>query len=102
MQDQINNSVWVFNGARSQFPSGVFLTVATAEAWIAKNRLTGVLTEYVIDVGTYDWAVANGYFEPKRDDQKSSEFIGRFSSASQNHIHYENGVPWGESVRRQS
>ena len=85
------NSVWVFNGARSQFPAGVFSERALAEAWIKQYKLTGVLTAYPLDKGVYDEAVDNSWFKPQREDQRSPEFIGRFSSASQEHYHYENG-----------
>jgi hypothetical protein len=83
--------VWVFNGGGA-FPSGVFTDLEIAEAWISANRLTGILTAYPLDIGVYDWAVGGGYFTPKRDDQKSPEFIGRFSSGALEHYHYEDGV----------
>ena len=84
-------SVWVFNGPRSQFPSGVFSALSSAESWIALNGLSGTLTRYPIDVGVYDWAVRLGHFKPRRDDQSDAAFIERFSSASQEHYHFENG-----------
>jgi hypothetical protein len=34
----------------------------TAEKWIHKNRLTGTLTQYPLDVGIYDWAIDNQFF----------------------------------------
>lgn len=85
------NIVWIFNGPNSSFPSGVFTQRETAERWIREHGLSGVLTAYPVDVGTYDWAVSEGYFKPKREDQRGAEFIQRFSSASQEHYHYENG-----------
>jgi hypothetical protein len=85
------DSVWVFNGARSNFPSGVFSQRDIAEEWIRAQSLTGTLTKYPIDVGAYEWAVTRGHFEPKRPDQQTPEFIGRFSDASQEHYHYEDG-----------
>jgi hypothetical protein len=66
-------------------------TVKTAEAWIKRNALTGTLTPYPVDVGTYDWAIGNGTFSPSRDDQKTPDFISRFSSASMEHYHYTDG-----------
>jgi hypothetical protein len=36
-------------------------------------------------------AVAAGHFAPARDEQRAPEFIQRFSSASQEHYHYEDG-----------
>ena len=83
--------VWIFNGSKGQFPSGVFTQREIAEEWIRNNGLTGTLTAYPLDVGTFDWAVSAGRFTPSRDDQKSAEFIGRFTSASQEHYHYEDG-----------
>ena len=85
------NTVWVFTGPRAQFPSGVFTQRDTAERWILQHRLSGTLTSYPLDVGAFDWAVSAGHFTPQRDDQRSAEFIQRFSSASQEHYHYEHG-----------
>ncbi|HVG41437.1 MAG TPA: hypothetical protein VM888_07475 [Chitinophagaceae bacterium] len=83
--------IWIFNGVGGRFPSGVFSEKETAEIWIKKNMLTGVLTLYPVDQGNYDWAVATGVFTPKNEKEKSSVFIGSFSSASQEHYHYEDG-----------
>lgn len=83
--------VWIFNGLKARFPSGVFTDREAAERWIEQHGLSGTLTAYPLDVGIYDWAVKIGYFKPKRDDQHTAEFIQRFSSASQEHYHYENG-----------
>ena len=80
--------VWVFTGGGT-FPSGVFSSREKAEAWIRANRLEGCLTRYPLDVGAYDWAVREGYFLPKRDDQRTPAFIQRFA-CGQEHYHYEN------------
>jgi hypothetical protein len=32
-----------------------------------------------------------GVFTPKKESELASEFIGRFSTAAQEHHHYENG-----------
>jgi hypothetical protein len=85
-------SVWVFNGAGAHFPAGVFTTRDRAEAWIAAHKLSGTLTEYPLDVGVYDWALARGVFRPHGDEQSSADFIQRFSSASQEHHHYDAGA----------
>lgn len=71
------SGVWVFNGNGSggRFPSGVFTTVAAAEAWITKNKLNGTLTWYPLDVGVYEWVTEiKDYWKPKREDQKTPEF----------------------------
>lgn len=83
--------IWVFNGSGSKFPSGVFAEKEQALAWVSKHQLSGVLTRYPLGVGVYDFAVETGMFRPTRDDQKSAEFIGKFSSASLEHYHCENG-----------
>jgi hypothetical protein len=86
----MNTMVWVFNGG-SPFPSGIFSSREKAEDWILKNRLSGTLTAYPVDIGTYDWAIQIGIFTPKQEKHTSPEFIQRFSSASQEHDHYEDG-----------
>ena len=83
--------VWVFNGDNSNFPSGVFSSQEKAEETIAKHKLSGILTEYGMDVLVYDWAIDNEHFKPKRDDQRTATFMQTFTSASQKHFHYENG-----------
>ena len=90
------NVIWIFTGG-GLFPSGVFSSRDLAEAWIGKHRLTGVLTKYPVDIGAYDWAIESGFFTPDRPDQSQSKFIGRFSSASQEHYHYEEGKIAGGS-----
>jgi hypothetical protein len=85
------DAIWVFDGAKSQFPGGVFTSRELAEEWIAKHALTGTLTLYPINVGVYEWAIEKGFFNPKEDKHQTSEFIGRFSSTYQEHYHYEDG-----------
>lgn len=85
-------NVWVFNGERNPFPSAVFSSREKAEVWIKENKLSGTLTAYPIDIGVYDWAVSKNYFNPKREDQKSPNSIANFSSASQEHYHYREGI----------
>lgn len=83
--------VWVFYGINGRFASGIFSNKENAEIWIKKHKLSGTLTWYIVDEGIYDWALINGYFEIKRSTQQESEFIGKFTSGSQPHFHYENG-----------
>jgi hypothetical protein len=87
--------VWVFNGAKARLASGVFSSRENAEAWIARHKLTGLLTEYPLDFGAYDWAVQHGLFRPKRPDQGTGEFIGAFTNPHLQHFHYEDGRPTG-------
>jgi hypothetical protein len=88
-------TVWVFNGARSNFPSAVFSQRELGEQWIKKNLLTGTLTRYPVDVSAYDWAISKGLFTVSKDEQREATFIQKFSSASQEHYHYEDGLPQG-------
>jgi hypothetical protein len=83
-------AVWVFNGARNHFPSGVFLTRTAAEAWITAKRLRGTLTKYPVDISVYDWAVRAGLFTPKKPKHLSADFVANFSCAGQEHVHFEN------------
>ncbi|MBW8687154.1 DUF7710 domain-containing protein [Chitinophaga rhizophila] len=83
--------VWVFHGMNSRFSGGIFTTLPLAEDWIAKHRLTGLLTAYPLDTGIYDWAIAGGLFEPKKPEHDSPNFIGGFTTAGQEHQHYEDG-----------
>jgi hypothetical protein len=83
--------VWVFNGAKWNLASAVFSSRSAAEEWISTRRLTGMLTQYPLDISVYDWVVENGLFHPKDDRQKSAAFIQGFSSAYLEHYHYEDG-----------
>lgn len=84
--------VWVFNGANAKFPSAVFLIKENAFDWIKKNKLTGVLTKYPVEMSVYEWAIESGNFKVKSERDSTPEFIGRFSSAAQEHMHFEDGV----------
>jgi len=81
-------SVWVFNGNRNHFPSGVFSSKEQAEEWIRSNRLVGTLTHYPVNIGVYEWVQEHGYWRPTREDQRTPEFIANFSSAYTGHEHY--------------
>lgn len=87
----MNDVIYIFQGENARLSSAVFSSVAQATAWIEKNSLSGVLTEYIMDYPVYDWAVDQGYFKPKSDLDRSPKFIGRFSSAYQKHWHYIEG-----------
>ena len=83
--------VWVFNGVGAKFPSAVFSSFDEACLWIGINMLSGVLTEYPVDISVYDWAITNGKFKPKKQEHETPKFIASFSSASQKHVRFENG-----------
>ncbi|MGC4054313.1 MAG: hypothetical protein QM757_34965 [Paludibaculum sp.] len=84
--------VWVFNGAQSRFPSGAFASREAAESWIRGHSLTGVLTEYPLNVGMYEYAIEHGTFTPKKEAHTTPLFIGRFSGGGIDHFHFEDGV----------
>jgi hypothetical protein len=85
------NFVWVFVGENAKFPAALFNNLQDAEFWIEKNDATGILTKYPLDISIYDWCIENSYFKPKKEHEYSARFIQSFSSASQEHFHYENG-----------
>jgi hypothetical protein len=85
-------SVWLFHAdSPGTFACAVFSTIETADEWIARVGASGTLTRYPLDVSVYDWVIAEGYWTPKRDDQRTPEFIQRFTSAYTGHHHYEGG-----------
>lgn len=84
--------VWIFNGPGGKFPGGVFESLELAENWIRDNRLTGVLTRYPLNLGSYDWAKANGLVSKQLETRADADFIGSFSSASFEHFHYTDGA----------
>jgi len=86
--------IWVFTGS-GRIPGGIFTNIERAETWIRRHGLTGVLTACPVDEGCFDWAircnVTNLNPEKLAARQFDAEFIGSFSTASQEHFHYENG-----------
>lgn len=83
--------IYVFTGQGSNFPAGIFTDITLAIQWIEKYSLSGILSSYPTNIGLYDWAIESNYFEPQKDYQKESKFIERFTSASLEHLHFENG-----------
>jgi hypothetical protein len=81
--------VWVFHGAGGRFTSGVFASQAQAEAFIERYRLAGTLTKYPVGISAYDWALQEKLFEPKQPQHYEAGFIQRFTTACQEHYHYD-------------
>jgi hypothetical protein len=71
-------SVWVFSGEGANLPAAVFTERDVAEAWILKHKVSGVLTEYPLNVCALDWAVERGYFKEKAERHRLPEFVQRF------------------------
>ena len=84
--------LWIFNGANSSFPSAVFSSEELAVTWIESNRLSGTLTQYLLDTPVLDWAIQSGWFKPSKPHHESPAFIQSFTSASQPHRHFTDGV----------
>jgi hypothetical protein len=94
--------VWVFVGEGGRLPSGVFTEDALARDWIRKHRLTGILTAYPVNTGVYEWAIEREIFQPAEARHETPTFVGRFTSASLEHSHFENGVDQLSNDERQS
>lgn len=86
-----NGHIYVFNADQACFSSAIFTTYMKAEAWIQHHYLSGILTEYPVDVGCYDWAIENGHFKDKSPIDRSPVFIGKFISAHQKNWHFKHG-----------
>ena len=89
---------WCAKQARYEcdVPWGCVFKCPSRRAWIAKHRLSGVLTMYRLDVGAYDWAVERGTFKPQKPHHFTAEFIGLFAGG-ETHFHYEVGERSGSS-----
>lgn len=76
-------SVWVFNAPSKTFSGGVFTDIDEAEKWIAKHKLTGVLTKYPLNKGALDLAIENNAIDMKPEKLsekiKNPSFIGGFT-----------------------
>lgn len=68
-----------------------FSSRENAEAWILKHGLSGTLTHYPVDIGMYEYSIANGTFTPKKPEHTTSLFIGKFSGGGVDHAHFEDG-----------
>ncbi len=83
--------MYVFIGEGSNFPSGIFTTLLNAKEWIEKHSLNGILNKYPVDMGVYNWAIKENFFTIRNEYQKESKFIQRFTCASMEHFHFEDG-----------
>lgn len=90
------DTVWVFLGEGASLPAGFFADEASARRWIRGHGLTGLLTEYPVGLGLYDYAIERGTFRPKSPSHREPWFIGRFNSAHVNHYHFEDGSEPGD------
>ena len=79
-------------GEGARMPSGLFSAQTSAEVWILHNRLTGVLTEFPVDIGVLDWAIRFAEFDPPVEKRASPAYVGRFTSGAVTHFRFEDGV----------
>jgi hypothetical protein len=84
--------IWIFVSESAQFPCACFERFEDAELTIQKYSLSGILTAYPLGKTVFDWAVENQFFRPQKPEHFTAAFIGKFTSASQKHIHYSNGI----------
>jgi len=84
--------LWIFNGSGAQFPAAVFSSRDLADAWIRQHGLSGTLTQYPLDVSALDWSIQQGFFRPTKPNHATPQFKQSFTSASQPHHHYTDGV----------
>jgi hypothetical protein len=89
---QNRDRVWVFCGDNCRLPGAVFENLDEAERWIKDNNVSGILTAYPLNTSVFDWAVDKGFFQPRKPEHKTPEFIQKFSSAYLGHFHFERGV----------
>jgi hypothetical protein len=85
-------NVWIFHGATASFASGVFAHRDQGLEWIAKHRLTGVLTEYPVGDGCYDIAMRAGHFSPSQPHHGTSAHVAAFSPGYTDHVHVRDGA----------
>jgi hypothetical protein len=57
-----------------------------------RESIRRLLTAYAVDTGVYDRAISKGFLRIDRPKHSTPEFIGRFSSAYQEHYHYSAGI----------
>jgi hypothetical protein len=84
-------SVWVFHGEGAAFASGVFADLSTALVWIERHSLTGILTEYQVGDGCYDFAIQDGRFRPSKPHHGKPRHVAGFSPSGTEHIHVRDG-----------
>src|SRR4051794_37563114 len=84
-------NVWIFHGAGASFASGVFTNRDDGMSWIARHRLTGILTEYPVGDGCYDIAVRAGHFAPSQPHHGTPSHVARFSPGYTDHVHVRDG-----------
>lgn len=81
--------IFVFHGVDAKFAAGVFESLHDAKRSIATHKMSGMLTRYSMNETAYDYAIRSEFFLPK--PTQSESFVQKFTSASQEHYHFQNG-----------
>ncbi|MFG1839245.1 hypothetical protein ACGFH8_12510 [Micromonospora sp. NPDC049175] len=84
--------VWIFHGDAARFASGVFDDKVAALEWIARHGITGILAEYQVGDGCYDFAVREGRFHDTKKSHGSPDHVASFSPGLA-HVHVREGQP---------
>jgi hypothetical protein len=84
-------TVWVFHGDAARFASGVFASREQGLAWVAQHQLTGILSQYPLGEGCYDWALTRDRFRPTKAHHGSPGHIAGFSPGLA-HVHVADGT----------
>ncbi len=89
MAGKIGKFIFVFHGEGAKFAAGVYDNLEEAKRSIAAHKMSGMLTSYSVNETAYDYAVRSDFFQPK--STQSESFVQNFTSASQEHYHFQNG-----------
>ena len=85
-------TVWIFHGEGSRFASGVFADRSSALDWVARHRLTGIVSEYQVGDGCYDFALRRGRFRDTKPHHGLPQHVAGFSPGL-DHVHVQDGQP---------
>ena len=86
--------VWVFHGDQAGFAAGVFASQAQALARAARHKVTGILTEYPVGEGCYDFNMRQGRFRPSKPHHGTAAHVACFSpNLGHVHVHVVDGEP---------
>jgi len=99
----VTTKVYLFHGAGSTFTNAVFSSRPAAAAWIARHKLTGILTAYTIDDPDFDRHQRESKLPLKvrNEPNISADFIQRYAAGNE-HTHYYYGLGEGDEGHSQA
>jgi hypothetical protein len=88
--------VFVFHGTGSRFANAAFSTRLSAETWISRHGLTGLLTEYELDAPAFDRQSNDGSLPSNIREsivrgEPTTSFAQQYVDGS-SHAHYFHGL----------